>query len=79
MGTTTVRNWKRLKAETGQLVGSGRPPTPYKIDSDKLRAYVKEQSDAFLKKITLHLNVTPPAIHAALNRLKITRKKVDFI
>jgi len=75
IGTTTIKNWKRLKATTGQLAGSGRPPTPYKIDSDKLKAYVKEHPDAFLNEIALHFNVTSPAIHAALKRLKITRKK----
>jgi transposase len=75
IGTTTIKNWKRLKAETGQLSGSGRPPTPYKIDSDKLKVYVKEHPDAFLNEIAIHFNVTGPAIHAALKRLKITRKK----
>lgn len=75
IGTTTIKNWKRLKSTTGQLAGSGRPPTPYKIDSDKLRAYVKEHPDAFLNEIAHHFNVTSPAIHAALKRLKITRKK----
>lgn len=75
IGTTTIKNWKRLKGVTGQLSGSGRPPTPYKIDSDKLRSYVKDHPDAFLNEIALHFNVTAPAIHAALKRLKITRKK----
>lgn len=75
IGTTTIKNWKRLKAKTGQLAGSGRPPTPYKIDSDKLRVYLKEHPDAYLNEIALHFKVTAPAIHAALKRLKITRKK----
>ena len=75
IGTTTIKNWKRLRAETGKLEGSGRPSTPYKIDPDELKSYIKEHPDAFLNEIALHFGVTPPAIHAALKRLQITRKK----
>lgn len=75
IGTTTIKNWKNLKSKTGQLLGSGRPSTPYKINSDELKRYVKENPDAFLNEIALHFNVTSPAIHIALKRLNITRKK----
>ena len=75
IGATTIKNWKRLRSSTGRLVGSGRPPTPYKINSDELRAFIKENPDAFLNEIARNLNVTSPAIHAALKRLNITRKK----
>ena len=75
VGTTTIKQWKKLRRHTGQLVGSGRPHNPYKIDSDKLKSFIKEHPDAFLNEIASHFNVTAPAIHAALTRLKITRKK----
>ncbi len=75
VGTTTIKQWKRLRHQTGQLVGAGRPHNPYKIDSDKLKAFIKEHPDSFLNEIASHFNVTAPAIHAALKRLKITRKK----
>ncbi|WP_242602114.1 IS630 transposase-related protein, partial [Legionella yabuuchiae] len=75
VGTTTIKQWKRLRNQTGQLMGSGRPHNPYKIDSDKLKSFIKEHPDSFLNEIASHFNVTAPAIHAALKRLKITRKK----
>ena len=78
IGTTTIKNWKRLRATTGKLAGFGRPCSPYKIDSDKLKAYVKDHPDAFLNEIAEHFGVTSPAIHAAMKRLNITRKKSHY-
>ena len=75
IGTTTIKNWKKLRATTGMLTGSGRPCSPYKIDSDKLKAYVKDHPDAYLNEIAEHFGVTSPGIHAAMKRLNITRKK----
>ena len=79
IGTTTIKNWKRLRATTGKLAGSGRPCSPYKIDSDKLKAYAKDHPDAFLNEIAEHFGVTSPAIHAAMKRLNITRKKKSLL
>lgn len=75
VGTTTIKNWKRLRAQTGKLEGSGRPSNPYKINSDALKSYIKERPDAFLNEIAAHFGVTAPAIHTAMKRMKITRKK----
>ena len=75
VGTTTIKNWKRLRAETGKLEGSGRPFNPYKIDAEALKLYIKERPDAFLNEIASHFGVTAPAIHTALKRMNITRKK----
>jgi transposase len=75
VGTTTIKNWKRLRSRTGKLEGSGRPCNPYKIDGDELRRYIKERPDAFLNEIASHFGVTTPAIHAAMKRMNISRKK----
>lgn len=75
VGTTTIKNWKRLRAQTGKLEGSGRPCNPYKIDADALKLYIKERPDAFLNEIASHFGVTTPAIHTAMKRMNITRKK----
>lgn len=40
-----------------------------------IKAFVKENPDAYLNEIASHFNFTTPAIHAALKRLNITRKK----
>ena len=78
IGTTTIKNWKNLRASTGKLEGAGRPCSPYKIDSEKLKSYVRDNPDAFLNEIAEHFGVTSPAIHAAMKRLNITRKKSRF-
>jgi hypothetical protein len=52
--TTTIKNWKRLRAQTGKLEGTGRPCNPYKIDADALKLYIKERPDAFLNEIASH-------------------------
>jgi transposase len=75
VGTTTIRNWKRLRAQTGKLGGSGRPCKPYKLDAEALKLYIKERPDAFLNEIASHFDVTTPAIHTAMKRMNITRKK----
>lgn len=75
IGTTTIKTWKRLRTETGKLEGGGRPCNPYKIDNEALKLYLKERPDAFLNEIASHFGVTAPAIHTAMKRMNITRKK----
>ena len=75
VSTTTIKNWKRLRTQTGKLEGSGRPCSPYKIDNEALKLYLKERPDAFLNEIASHFGVTAPAIHTAMKRMNITRKK----
>lgn len=75
IGTTTIKNWKRLGNKTGKVMGPGRPKNPYKIDADELRRFLEKSPDAYLHEIASHFAVTAPAIHSALKRMKITRKK----
>lgn len=75
VGTTTIKSWKRLRSQTGKLEGPGRPCSPYKIDNEALKLYLKERPDAFLNEIASHFGVTAPAIHTAMKRMNITRKK----
>ncbi len=75
IGTTTIKNWKRLRSQTGKLEGAGRPCNPYKIDPEALKLFLKARPDAFLNEIASHFGVTAPAIHIAMKRMSITRKK----
>jgi hypothetical protein len=75
IGTTTIKNWKRLRAQTEKLEGQGRPCNPYKIDTEALKSYIRERPDAFLNEIASHFGVTAPAIHTAMKRMNITRGK----
>ena len=46
-----------------------------KIDKEALKQAVAEKPDAFLKEYAEKFNCTPTAVHYALEKLDITRKK----
>jgi transposase len=46
-----------------------------KIDKEALKKAVAEKPDAFLKEYAEQFNCTPTAVHYALEKLNITRKK----
>src|SRR6056297_2101200 len=73
VGSSSINRWQHSRKKTGSLERRPRPQKPYKIDSDKLRAYIKSNPDAFLTEIAEHFNVTQSGISKALSRLKITR------
>ena len=59
-------------------IGRSRSRTAIqKIDPEKLRLYVKDNPDAYLREIADVFHCCPTAIRKALQRLKITRKKDD--
>jgi transposase len=75
VGTTTIKGWKILQKETGKLDKRPLERKPFKIDSDKLMAYIGEHPDSYLREIAEVFNCTDQAVFYALKRLKITRKK----
>ena len=75
VGTTTIKEWRKLKKETGGLEKRPLDRKPTKICPDRLKAYVKENPDSYLSEIAEIFNCTPEAVFYALKRLKITRKK----
>ncbi|MBA2648694.1 MAG: transposase [Legionella sp.] len=72
---SSFQRWRLKKDKTGNLAPKSRDRTPYKIDNDKLKAYIEKHPDAYLNEIAHHFKVTIPGISIALKRLKITRKK----
>ena len=72
---SSIKRWKKLKRESGTVAIQSRSCTPYKIDSEKLNAYLAKHPDAYLQEIAAHFKVTDSGICKALKRLKITRKK----
>ena len=46
-----------------------------KIDPDKLKKYIEEHPDAYLREIAEEFGCSVNAVSKALKRLKITRKK----
>jgi len=72
---SSIKRWRKTKRELGTVALRARPCTPYKIETDKLQAYIKSHPDAYLQEIATHFGVTDSGICKALKRLDITRKK----
>ena len=61
-----------------QLLVSPRQRKPYKIDKEKLKDYIKNHPDNYLREIAKVFGTSITAISKACKRLKITRKKPPF-
>jgi len=79
VGTSTIKRWLALISETGSLEKRELSRTAPKFESEKLRAYVEENSDALLKDIAEHFGGSVTGAFYALEREKITLKKRDFL
>ena len=75
VGTTTLQKWKKQLKETGSLAPKKRTETWRKIDPKRLKEYLAQHSDAYLKEIAEEFDCSEVAIWKALQRLKLTRKK----
>jgi len=75
VSTTTLQKWKSQLNETGTLAPKKRRQTWRKIDPEKLRKYVDEHPDAYLREIAAGFKCAIHAVQKALARLKISRKK----
>ena len=75
VSTSTLQGWKSKLKETGKLAPKKRKETWRKIDPEKLRVYVEEHPDAYLREIASAFACRISAVEKALKRLKISRKK----
>jgi transposase len=75
VGTTTLQEWKSLLKATGTLAPKKRKPTWRKIDPSKLKKYVDQHPDAYLREIAAEFNCAVHAVEHMLAREKISRKK----
>ncbi len=57
------------------LAPNKRRPSPSKIDHHKLKQYLQQYPDAYLKDIAQESSVRIPAIFYTCKRLKLTLKK----
>jgi transposase len=76
---TTLQKWKSLRKETGTLAPKKRKTTWRKIEPAKLKKYIEENPDAYLREIAAEFGCSVHAVEKALKRLKITRKKNDSV
>ena len=71
----TIRKWEKQQKEKGHLEKKPLARAHKKLDPEKLSAYVAEYPDAYLSEIAEVFNCTDTAVHKALKKLSITRKK----
>ncbi len=71
----TLFNWIKRK-KTGCLAPSKRKErTPHKVDHEKLKAYVEQHPDAYLREIAQFIGAPVTTVFYACKRLKINLKK----
>ena len=79
VGTATVKEWKK-RVENGEGLDIRiRQRQAKKIDPERLRVYVLKNPDAYLSEIASEFGCVSSAIHKALKKLKMTRKKNDSL
>jgi len=75
VGTTTIKEWKKLEKETGKLEKRPLERKAAKLCPDQLKAYIKKKPDSYQNEIAEVFNCTQSAVSYALKRLGLTRKK----
>ena len=75
VNVNTIHNWELKLKKEGSLANREIKRPFKKIDPEKLKDYVKNNPDAYLKEIAAAFNCCQTAVRKALQRLKITRKK----
>lgn len=72
--TRTLSNWLSLE-KRGDLAPKMKGSKPSKIDNEKLKQYVKDHPDHYLREIAEAFSTTLQAVFYACKRVNITLKK----
>ena len=75
VSTSTLQKWKSQLKETGTHAPKRRRETWRKIEPGKLRKFIEDHPDAYLREIAQEFDCAIYAVQKALKRLKISRKK----
>jgi transposase len=75
VGLTSIKRWVKQYLEVGHLKNKPLNRTFEKIDPQKLKVYVQEHPDAYLKEIAAEFKCCTAAVYFMMEKLKITRKK----
>jgi transposase len=75
VGVSTIKRWLALLSETGSLERRPLNRSASIFDSEKLKTYIEENPDAFLREIAEHFGGSITGAFYALEREKITYKK----
>ena len=71
----TISNWVNQLKEEGTLENKPLKRTFRKIDPEKLKKFIADNPDAYLREIKEEFKCSESGIRKALKSLKITRKK----
>jgi len=74
-----IQKWEKRLAETGEIKNKPVNRPFKKIDPERLRTYIKDHPDAYLKEIAEEFGCSAPAVQKALRRLGFTHKKVKAL
>jgi len=72
---STINKWNRKYKQTGELKDKKPCRKFRKLEPEKLKSYVIEHPDAYLKEIGQAFGCSDTAVLKAFKRLGITRKK----
>ena len=75
VGSTTIKAWRKLLSEKGNLEKKPLKREARVYKADKLRAYMEEHPQALLKEIAKYFGGSISGANSALARAKITLKK----
>lgn len=75
IAVSTIQGWEKQLKEKGDLENRPLNRTFKKIDPEKLKEYIKEHPDAYIKEIAEVSDCSTTAVQKAFKRLGITRKK----
>jgi transposase len=75
LGKNTIRQWKKLREETGKLGNRPLKRVFRKIDPEKMRRDVKENPDSFDEERAMRFGCSRTGIWSARKKHAITRKK----
>jgi transposase len=72
---STVNDWRKLLAETGELTPQYPKTRKGKIDLQRLEQEIERNPDATLSELALIFDCKKQSVHVAEKKLKITYKK----
>jgi len=73
---TAINSWRQKYKRTGEVKDDPLPRRKHKkLDPEKLKIYVQDHPDAYLKEIGETFGCSDTAVRKAFKRIGITRKK----
>ena len=79
IAVSTIQRWENQLKEKGDLENKPLNRPFKKINPEKLKEYIKEHPDSYIKETAEVFNCSTTAVIKAFRRLGITRKKRQHI